>query len=365
MEQGAFAVRGRAGRRRHRVGRRPVRVRRLGRRRQAPTPWSATLGLTGVPFINVANGCATGGIALDQRLQRHQRRRGRRRDGHRVRQAPARRVRPRPGRLRPRQVVRRHRADAHDAVLRHEDPALHARARHHRRARWPRWRPRPSATARSTRTPGGASRSRRRRCSARRCSSTRSRSTCSARPARAAWRSCSAAGDLAAPLHRPPGVPAVGRAAQPRPFGSFEVFSPWLAARAWPSPTVGAARAGAFEMAGHRARTRSTSCRCRTPSRGAEVMHLAECGFVRGRRAGGADPARRDARSAAGCRSTPTAAASPTASRSGRRACARSTSRCSSCAGQAGARQVPDEPRTAFTHVYGAPGISACTVLST
>ena len=33
--------------------------------------------------------------------------------------------------------------------------------------------------------------------------------------------------------------------------------------------------------------------------------------------------------------------------------------------GQAGARQVPDEPRTAFTHVYGAPGISACTVLST
>ena len=28
------------------------------------------LGLTGVPFINVANGCATGGSALDQRLQR-------------------------------------------------------------------------------------------------------------------------------------------------------------------------------------------------------------------------------------------------------------------------------------------------------
>ena len=39
MEQGAVAVRGALGRRRHRVGRRPVRVRRLGRRRQAPTPW--------------------------------------------------------------------------------------------------------------------------------------------------------------------------------------------------------------------------------------------------------------------------------------------------------------------------------------
>ena len=32
--------------------------------------------------------------------------------------------------------------------------------------------------------------------------------------------------------------------------------------------------------------------------------------------------------------------------------------------GDAGVRQVPGQPRTAFTHVYGAPGISACTVLS-
>ena len=33
--------------------------------------------------------------------------------------------------------------------------------------------------------------------------------------------------------------------------------------------------------------------------------------------------------------------------------------------GGAGARQVPGDPKVAFTHVYGAPGISACTVLST
>jgi hypothetical protein len=32
--------------------------------------------------------------------------------------------------------------------------------------------------------------------------------------------------------------------------------------------------------------------------------------------------------------------------------------------GDAGDRQVPGEPRTGFTHVYGAPGVSACTVLS-
>ncbi|MCG8154530.1 thiolase family protein, partial [Pimelobacter simplex] len=31
--------------------------------------------------------------------------------------------------------------------------------------------------------------------------------------------------------------------------------------------------------------------------------------------------------------------------------------------GEAGARQVPGNPRLGFTHVYGAPGISACAVL--
>jgi acetyl-CoA C-acetyltransferase len=32
--------------------------------------------------------------------------------------------------------------------------------------------------------------------------------------------------------------------------------------------------------------------------------------------------------------------------------------------GQAGERQVPNEPRTAYTHVYGAPGISGVTILA-
>ena len=32
--------------------------------------------------------------------------------------------------------------------------------------------------------------------------------------------------------------------------------------------------------------------------------------------------------------------------------------------GEAGERQVPGEPQVGFTHVYGAPGVSACTVLS-
>ena len=32
--------------------------------------------------------------------------------------------------------------------------------------------------------------------------------------------------------------------------------------------------------------------------------------------------------------------------------------------GAAGPRQTPGRPRAAFSHVYGAPGISACTVLT-
>jgi acetyl-CoA acetyltransferase len=32
--------------------------------------------------------------------------------------------------------------------------------------------------------------------------------------------------------------------------------------------------------------------------------------------------------------------------------------------GTAGERQVPGGPQTAFTHVYGAPGVSCCTVIS-
>ena len=58
-------------------------------------------------------------------------RRRRPRDGDRLRQAPAGRVQRRSRDDGHRAVVRRDRADAHHPVLRDEDPALHARARHH------------------------------------------------------------------------------------------------------------------------------------------------------------------------------------------------------------------------------------------
>jgi acetyl-CoA acetyltransferase len=38
---------------------------------------------------------------------------------------------------------------------------------------------------------------------------------------------------------------------------------------------------------------------------------------------------------------------------------------CTQLRGQAGARQVPGRPRLGYTHVYGAPGVSAVTILQT
>ena len=87
------------------------------------------LGLTGVPFINVANGCATGGSALISAYN------ALRAGAAEVVMAigfdkhPRGAFDPHAGRLRHRRLVRRDRPDADDAVLRHEDPALHARAR--------------------------------------------------------------------------------------------------------------------------------------------------------------------------------------------------------------------------------------------
>ncbi len=97
---------------------------------------------------------------------------------------------------------------------------------------------------------------------------------------------------------------------------------------------------------------------------GAEIMHMAENGLCEHGEQEAADPPPAPPRSAARCRSTPTAAASPTASRSAPPACARSTRSSCSCAATPATRQVPGDPQVGFTHVYGAPGISACTVLT-
>ena len=146
-----------------------------------------------------------------------------------------------------------------------------------------------------------------------------------------------------------------------RRFGSFEVFSPGLSLERGDSPSVDAARA-AFETAGVGPEDIDVAQLQDTES-GAEVIHLAETGFCAhgeqekliaegATRIGGSLPVNTDG----GC----LANGEPIGASGLRQIyeCVRQLR------GTAGARQVPDSPHTAFTHVYGAPGISACTVLT-
>ena len=147
-----------------------------------------------------------------------------------------------------------------------------------------------------------------------------------------------------------------------RPFGSFEVFNPALAAERGDSPSVSAA-AMAFEMAGI-GPDEIDVVQVQDTESGAEIMHLAECGFC-------ADGEQEDLVRSGGHRDRRVVAGEhrrwlPRQRRADRRVRAAPGPRvgASSCAATAGDRQVPGDPQTAFTHVYGAPGISACTVLS-
>lgn len=146
-----------------------------------------------------------------------------------------------------------------------------------------------------------------------------------------------------------------------RKFGSFEVFSPWLSPERVDGPSVEAA-AAAFETAGIGPEDIDVAQLQDTES-GAEVMHMAEAGFCKhgeqealiqsgATEIGGAMPVNTDG----GC----LANGEPIGA-SGLRQVYENVLQ---LRGAAGARQVPNAPRTAFTHVYGAPGISACTILS-
>ncbi len=159
------------------------------------------------------------------------------------------------------------------------------------------------------------------------------------------------------------GLPAVklrAAAIRTRPPGSFEVFSPALDIERGGSPTTVASKA-AYEMAGvgpediDIAQLQDTEC-------GAEIMHMAENGFcvdgeqaawiAEGRtRIGGALPVNTDG----GC----LACGEPIGA-SGLRQVYENYVQLT---GQAGARQVPGSPRLGYSHVYGAPGVSAVAIV--
>ena len=155
------------------------------------------------------------------------------------------------------------------------------------------------------------------------------------------------------PLHRPACLPPrLGHAHPPVRLVRGAGPSPY-ALEHTDGPTVDACPA-AYEAAGIGPGDVDVAQLQDTES-GAEVMHMAENGFCEH----GEQEAMIQAgqtRSGDACRSTPTAGASPTANRSAHRGFARSTRTCW-LRGDAGERQVPGDPHVAYTHVYGAPGI--------
>lgn len=145
-----------------------------------------------------------------------------------------------------------------------------------------------------------------------------------------------------------------------RPPGSFEVFAPSIDVERGGSATNIASR-HAFEMAGIGpediavAQLQDTEC-------GAEIMHMAENGFCADgdqekwiaeglTEITGKLPVNTDG----GC----LACGEPIGA-SGLRQVYENVIQ---LRGDAGARQVPGNPRTAYSHVYGAPGVSAVTIM--
>jgi acetyl-CoA C-acetyltransferase len=146
-----------------------------------------------------------------------------------------------------------------------------------------------------------------------------------------------------------------------RRFGSFEVLAPSIALEHNAGPTVDASKA-AFEMAGMGPKDIDLAQLQDTES-GAEIMHMAENGFCEHgeqermiqqgeTEIGGRLPVNTDG----GC----LANGEPIGA-SGLRQVYENVLQ---LRGEAGARQVPNNPKTAYTHVYGAPGISGVTILA-
>jgi acetyl-CoA acetyltransferase len=146
-----------------------------------------------------------------------------------------------------------------------------------------------------------------------------------------------------------------------RNFGSFEVFSQNQALNRADSPTVKASQA-AFEMAGMGPQDIQVAQLQDTES-GAEIMHMSENGFCADgeqekwlaegwTEIDGKLPVNTDG----GC----LANGEPVGA-SGLRQVYEIALQ---LRGQAGSRQVPNDPKVGYTHVYGAPGLSGVTIMS-
>jgi acetyl-CoA acetyltransferase len=146
-----------------------------------------------------------------------------------------------------------------------------------------------------------------------------------------------------------------------RLYGSFEVTSPSQPAKLSDSPTVQASRA-AYEMAGVGPEDIDIA-QVQDTEAGAEIMHMAENGLCKhgdqealihegATEITGRLPINTDG----GCMAN----GEPVGASGLRQV----YEICLQLRGDAGSRQVPKELKTGYTHVYGAPGVSAVTILT-
>ena len=145
-----------------------------------------------------------------------------------------------------------------------------------------------------------------------------------------------------------------------RKFGTFEVFGASVANEDVPNASVEASQA-AYEMAGVGPEDIDIAQLQDTES-GAEIMHMAENGFCADgeqeemlRNGDTCIDGRLPVNTDGGC----LANGEPIGA-SGLRQIYENVTQ---LRGQAGARQVPGEPKLGYTHVYGAPGINAITIM--
>jgi acetyl-CoA acetyltransferase len=146
-----------------------------------------------------------------------------------------------------------------------------------------------------------------------------------------------------------------------RQWGSFEVFAPWVSIERGHSPTVDAAR-DCFEQAGIEPGDVDVA-QVQDSEAGAEIIHMAETGLC--------EDGEQEAMLAAG--ETEIGGRLPVNTDGGLIANGEPIGASGmrqvyetvlQLRGDAGERQVPGEPKVGFTQVYGAPGVSACTVLT-
>ncbi len=146
-----------------------------------------------------------------------------------------------------------------------------------------------------------------------------------------------------------------------RPPGSFEVFAPSIDIGGGKATATRIAAADAFRMAGIGPEDIDVA-QLQDTEAGAEIMHMAENGFCKdGEQEAWLAEGRTEIRGAlpvntdGGC----LACGEPIGA-SGLRQVFENVVQ---LRGDGGGRQVPGNPKTAYTHVYGAPGVSAVTIL--